>query len=89
MSKETSEYEKNLIKMQFQMRENQSYMSDAFADLDNWSKEMKVKEKEIIENPSLVKTSNKVRNIKQNPILELKSLIYYLFLARAYLLLEL
>jgi len=66
MSKETSEYEKNLIKMQFQMRENQSYMSDAFADLDNWSKEMKVKEKEIIENPSLVKTSNKVRKIKQN-----------------------
>ncbi len=34
-----SEYEKNLIKMQFQMRENQSYMNvnEAFANLDNES----------------------------------------------------
>ena len=63
MSKEASEYEKNLIKMQYQMRENQAYMTDAFADLENWSKEMKVKEKEIIENPNLVKVSNKVSKI--------------------------
>ena len=55
-----SDYERKLIEMQYQMRENQSYMTDAFADLDNWSKEMKVKEKEIIENPDLVKTANKV-----------------------------
>ena len=60
MSKDASEYEKNLIKMQYQMRENQSYMNDAFADLDNWSQEMKVKEKEIKENPDIVKISNKV-----------------------------
>ena len=60
MSKDASEYEKNLIKMQYQMRENQAYMNDAFADLDNWSQEMKVKEKEIKENPDIVKISNKV-----------------------------
>lgn len=60
MSKDASEYEKNLIKMQYQMRENQSYMNDAFADLDNWSQEMKVKDKEIKENPDIVKISNKV-----------------------------
>lgn len=41
------------------MRENQSYMTDAFADLENWSEEMKVKEKEIIQNPESAKISNK------------------------------
>ena len=44
-----SEYEKNLINMQFQLRENQVAMADTFKDLENWSEEMKVKEKKLLE----------------------------------------
>ena len=56
-----SEYEKKMIEMQYQMRENQSYMKDTFLDLENWTNDIKEKEKKILENPDSVKNSNKVR----------------------------
>lgn len=43
-----SEHEKKMIEMQLQLRENQSYMSDCFKDLENWSTEMKEKESKLI-----------------------------------------
>jgi RNA polymerase II-associated protein 3 len=42
-----SDYEKKLIEMQFQLRENQSYMSDTFKELEDWSTEMKQKEDKL------------------------------------------
>ena len=54
----TSDYEKKLIEMQFQMKENQLYMEDAFKDLDSWTSEIKEKEKKLLENPDSVKTSS-------------------------------
>lgn len=45
-----SDYEKKMIEMQFQLRENQQYLSDAFKDLENWSGDMKVKEEKLINN---------------------------------------
>ena len=57
MAKQPSEYEKKLIEMQFGMRENNYYMQDCFNDLENWSKDMKEKEKQILENPESIKKS--------------------------------
>ena len=45
-----SDYEKKMIEMQFQLRENQQYLSDAFKDLESWSGDMKVKEEKLIRN---------------------------------------
>jgi hypothetical protein len=56
-SKQPSEYEKNLIKMQFDLKENNNYMADCFKDLESWSKDMKEKEETILKNPELIKTS--------------------------------
>ncbi len=39
-----SEYEKKLVNMQYQMKENQAYLTDYFKDLENWTSEVKKKE---------------------------------------------
>jgi len=46
--------------MQLGMRENQMEMKDTFAELDNWSKEIKVKEKKLLEDPDSFKDAKKV-----------------------------
>ena len=60
-----SEYEKKMIEMQVQLRENQQYLSDAFKDLENWSGDMKVKEEKLINNSNdrNEKTLPPVRNL--------------------------
>jgi hypothetical protein len=60
MPKQPSEYERKLIDMQLGMRENQMEMKDTFAELDNWSKEIKVKEKKLLEDPDSFKDAKKV-----------------------------
>ena len=54
-----SDYEKKLIEMQLQMKENQLYMEDCFKDLDSWTKDIKEKEQKLLENPESVNTSSK------------------------------
>jgi hypothetical protein len=55
-----SDYEKKLLEMQYLLKENNNYMQDTFADLENWSKDMKEKEVKLKENPEIAKISNKV-----------------------------
>lgn len=55
-----SDYEKKLIEMRYQMQENQLYMQDTFKDLENWTNDIKEKEKKVLEDPSILKNSNKV-----------------------------
>lgn len=43
----SSEYEKKLIDMQYQMRENNAYLNDYLKDLDNWTNEMKTSEEKL------------------------------------------
>ena len=57
-----TEYEKKLIEMQYQMKVNNDLMKDCFSDLDSWTKEMNEKEKAILNNPDIIKNSNKVTN---------------------------
>ncbi len=71
MSKQPSEYEKKMIEMQLGMKANQQHMEDCFKDLENWSQDMKIKEKKILENPDL---------IKPQKVLNFKKIITYLFL---------
>ncbi|CAF0714457.1 unnamed protein product [Brachionus calyciflorus] len=54
-----SDYEKKMIELQFQMKENQTYMHDCFEDLESWTKDIKEKEKKILEEPNSIKNSNK------------------------------
>lgn len=35
-------------------------MEDCFKDLESWTQDIKVKEKKVLEDPSILKTSNKV-----------------------------
>jgi hypothetical protein len=42
-----SEYEKKLINMQYQMKENQAYMTDYFKELETWTDEVKKKEENL------------------------------------------
>jgi RNA polymerase II-associated protein 3 len=42
-------YEKNLVEMQYKLKENQSQMADCFKELDSWSKDMKIKEKSVLQ----------------------------------------
>ncbi len=65
MPKQPSEYERKLIDMQLGMRENQMEMKDTFAELENWSKEIKVKEKKLLEDPDSFKESKKVEFIRK------------------------
>jgi hypothetical protein len=58
-----SDYEKKMIGMQFQLKENQQYLTDAFKDLENWSSDMKVKEEKLI-NESVNTETDKVRGGK-------------------------
>jgi hypothetical protein len=58
-----SDYEKKMIGMQFQLKENQQYLTDAFKDLENWSSDMKVKEEKLINEPVNTET-DKVRGEK-------------------------
>lgn len=48
----STEYERKLIDMQYQMRENTSYLNDYMKDLDSWTDDIKKKEE------NLKKTSN-------------------------------
>jgi len=43
----SSEYERKLIDMQYQMRENNSYLNDYMKDLDAWTNEIKTKEETL------------------------------------------
>lgn len=66
MVSKMTDYEKKMIEMQMQMRENQSYMQDTFLDLENWTKDIKEKEQKILENPDSIKNSNTVSHFKLN-----------------------
>lgn len=59
-STKLSDYEKKMIELQYQLKENNMYMEDCFKDLDSWANDMKEKEKKILENPDYIKTQNKV-----------------------------
>jgi tetratricopeptide (TPR) repeat protein len=43
----SSEYERNLIDMQYQMRENNSYLNDYMVDLNSWTDDIKKKEENL------------------------------------------
>jgi tetratricopeptide (TPR) repeat protein len=43
----SSEYERKLIDMQYQMRENNSYLNDYMTDLNSWTDEIKKKEETL------------------------------------------
>jgi tetratricopeptide (TPR) repeat protein len=43
----SSEYERNLVNMQFQMRENNAYLDDYMKDLNSWTDEIKKKEETL------------------------------------------
>ena len=60
MSTKTTDYEKKLIEMRYQMQENQVSMDDCFKDLESWTQDIKVKEKKILEDPNYLKNTNKV-----------------------------
>ena len=43
----SSEYERKLIDMQYQMRENNTYLNDYMKDLNTWTDEIKTKEENL------------------------------------------
>ena len=55
----TSEYEQKLIDMQYQMRENNSYLNDYMKDLDTWTGEIKKKEETLKSTANSTTTINK------------------------------
>ncbi|CAF3787883.1 unnamed protein product [Rotaria socialis] len=57
----TSEYERKLIDMQYQMRENNSYLTDYLKDLNSWTDDIKKKEE------NLKTTANSTSTIKELP----------------------
>lgn len=59
MTAKLNDYERKLIEMQYHMKENQSYMHDCFKDLENWTNDIKQKEKKILEDPDSLKNANK------------------------------
>ena len=60
MAAQISDYEKKMIEMRYQMQENKVVMEDCFKDLENWTQDIKVKEKKVLEDPNYLKTVNKV-----------------------------
>lgn len=60
MTSKISDYERKLVEMQYQLKENNAYMQDCFQDLDSWTKDIKEKEKKVLENPESIKNLNKV-----------------------------
>jgi hypothetical protein len=60
MAAKISDYEKKMIEMRYQMQENKVVMEDCFKDLENWTQDIKVKEKKVLEDPNYLKTVNKV-----------------------------
>jgi hypothetical protein len=54
-----SEHETKMLQLQYQMKENNLYMEDTFKDLDSWTKEIKEKEKKVLEDPNYLKNQNK------------------------------
>ncbi len=60
MAAKMSDYEKKMIEMRYQMQENKVVMEDCFKDLENWTQDIKVKEKKVLEDPNYLKTVNKV-----------------------------
>ena len=50
--------------MQYQIKQNNLYMEDTFKELENWTNEIKEKEKKILENPNILKTENKVNRFE-------------------------
>ncbi|RNA24185.1 RNA polymerase II-associated 3-like [Brachionus plicatilis] len=67
MASKVGEYERKLVEMQYQLKENNAYMQDCFQDLESWTKDIREKEKKVLENPELIKNSNKglppIRNL--------------------------
>jgi hypothetical protein len=55
-----SSQEKKMLEMQYLLKENNLYMEDTFKDLENWTSEIKEKEKKILEDPTYLKNQNKV-----------------------------
>jgi tetratricopeptide (TPR) repeat protein len=64
----SSEYERKLIDMQYQMRENNSYLNDYMEDLNSWTDEIKKKE-ETLKNStnSTTKDLPPIRNFIEPP----------------------
>ncbi|CAF3541444.1 unnamed protein product [Rotaria sp. Silwood1] len=62
----SSEYERKLIDMQYQMRENNSYLNDYMKDLNTWTDEIKQKEENLKNSAnttsSIIKDLPPVRN---------------------------
>jgi tetratricopeptide (TPR) repeat protein len=66
----SSEYERNLIDMQYQMRENNSYLTDYMKDLNSWTEEMKTKEEISKSTTSSISTTRDlppIRNFIEPP----------------------
>ena len=64
MVSKLSDYEKKMLEMQYQIKQNNLYMEDTFKELENWTNEIKEKEKKILENPNILKTENKVNRFE-------------------------
>jgi tetratricopeptide (TPR) repeat protein len=65
----SSEYERKLIDMQYQMRENNSYLNDYMKDLDAWTNEIKTKEETLKKKPDSTTTKDlpPIRNFIEPP----------------------
>jgi len=67
----SSEYERKLIDMQYQMRENNSYLNDYMKDLNAWTDEIKTKEETLKKNANSTSSTTKdlppIRNFIEPP----------------------
>ena len=67
----SSEYERKLIDMQYQMRENNSFLDDYLKDLDSWTNDMKKKENTLEKAEETTITTSKdlppIRNFVEPP----------------------
>jgi tetratricopeptide (TPR) repeat protein len=65
----SSEYERKLIDMQYQMRENNSYLNDYMKDLDAWTNEIKTKQETLKKKPDSTTTKDlpPIRNFIEPP----------------------
>ena len=59
MPKQISEYEKKMLDLQLNLRQNNEIMADTFNDLEGWTKDIKAKEKRLLEDPESVRNANR------------------------------
>jgi hypothetical protein len=72
-----SDHEKKMLEMQYLLKENTMYMEDTFKDLENWTSEIKEKEKKVLQDPNYLKNQNKVCS--------LHDFFFIIFLVECYL----